>query len=701
MTDNLFTEIKNEHDRLSRQAPQVEDAEAFQAQIQDLLEKIRQAGATTPPGDEREVLKVLRQFWATYLFDQTGVFPRSDLLPFTGPVPGGLAGAGGEIPATPVEPLTPQESAEPAGRLPLLPIVGGAVLLVAVIAIALLVRGSPNRTPGLVATQAKQTALAAANTEVAASAAATRTAQAASPTPGTPAAQPIPTEPTEEQLTPTLPSTGGGGDETETSTPVPSSTVTPTTPPQAAFSVQLTNLSDGAVVGPIAVLEGAYQLPSGWTVHVLLQPFGGAGRYFPVADPALQAAALPDAMRLNVLGAPGGLPSSQIGLPSALESGNWKVKVEFGRGEALRQQETYNIQLAAALDDGARRALREYAQDGFSSVKELPSTIVVFPGVTTITRPAFEQRVLFSTQVEGGYTEVVSILPDGSDPQIISAPRYGEQDPAVSPDGSTICYVEFTRVPAGGNIFTLRTMDITGFKQLLLFTQENTPDAIERPAWSPDGRYLAYSAQVRVRENDSFFTFWQIFVIDLATGLRTQLTDGSADFRYPTWMPDGRTLVFQGISFIYNDQGLFRIVLQDAAAQEQVRRQPELIYRHPELDTSQPVVSPDGRYLVFVGYPRANLQEGNRDLYLLTLDPQTGIPVASSSQAVGTEAVRLTNLRNFDQFPAWDPYGEQIYFLSGNELSAVNRDGSGLRRIRLPFERVGAPNVGFIPVESR
>lgn len=62
-------------------------------------------------------------------------------------------------------------------------------------------------------------------------------------------------------------------------------------------------------------------------------------------------------------------------------------------------------------------------------------------------------------------------------------------------------------------------------------TRENTC-----PAWSPDGKKIAYSAiSSGVR---------QIFIYDIERGTETQLTDGYGHKENPTWAPNSLHLMF-------------------------------------------------------------------------------------------------------------------------------------------------------------
>ncbi len=69
--------------------------------------------------------------------------------------------------------------------------------------------------------------------------------------------------------------------------------------------------------------------------------------------------------------------------------------------------------------------------------------------------------------------------------------------------------------------------------------------ADEDPAWSPDGRRIAFATQVN-RDHDLNFRS-DIIVVDVDTGDRTRITGGNDSvFAAPTWLPDGKTLAVLG-----------------------------------------------------------------------------------------------------------------------------------------------------------
>jgi len=70
--------------------------------------------------------------------------------------------------------------------------------------------------------------------------------------------------------------------------------------------------------------------------------------------------------------------------------------------------------------------------------------------------------------------------------------------------------------------------------------------ADREPAWSPDGRRVAFSSNRR-RDADILSTRLDIHVVDVATRAVTAVTRGPRSmFFAPTWMPDGRTIAALG-----------------------------------------------------------------------------------------------------------------------------------------------------------
>jgi dipeptidyl aminopeptidase/acylaminoacyl peptidase len=128
--------------------------------------------------------------------------------------------------------------------------------------------------------------------------------------------------------------------------------------------------------------------------------------------------------------------------------------------------------------------------------------------------------------------------------EIYSAPLDGERIfqlteakersvwPRWSPDANQLA---FLRDRGGDERFDIWLVDRDGEHDRNL---TNEPGVMHRDiAWSPDGTKLAYVA-------NSAGKSFAIHVIDLATGTKRALTDGSQDDMQPRWSPDGTLLVF-------------------------------------------------------------------------------------------------------------------------------------------------------------
>ncbi len=69
--------------------------------------------------------------------------------------------------------------------------------------------------------------------------------------------------------------------------------------------------------------------------------------------------------------------------------------------------------------------------------------------------------------------------------------------------------------------------------------------ADEDPAWSPDGRRIAFSTQV-ARDHDLNYRS-DIVVVDVETGRRSRISGGTESVLFaPTWLPDGKTIAALG-----------------------------------------------------------------------------------------------------------------------------------------------------------
>jgi Tol biopolymer transport system component/DNA-binding winged helix-turn-helix (wHTH) protein len=200
-----------------------------------------------------------------------------------------------------------------------------------------------------------------------------------------------------------------------------------------------------------------------------------------------------------------------------------------------------------------------------------------------------------------------------------------EVSPALSPDAGLVAYVA---IPEGqrGTAIMVQTTEQTQPRQLTR-PPEGADDG--SPAWSPDGRWIAFMR-----------TTTDGCSIRLVTpNGRGEHEVGGCDRRNPPtfdWTPDSNGLIFGSMSGEHGSLGL-RVLDLDSGQWRPI----EYPHDPEELDTS-PRYSPDGRWIVFVRNP--------------PLGDFWRIP------AQGGNAERLSRLRADLRGWDWSPSGRDLLF---------------------------------------
>jgi acylaminoacyl-peptidase len=291
---------------------------------------------------------------------------------------------------------------------------------------------------------------------------------------------------------------------------------------------------------------------------------------------------------------------------------------------------------------------------------------------------------------------------DGSDHRPLTTGDENNSSPRWSPDGKRLIYVSSSE---GSTQIYCRWMDSGQTAKLTHLTR--SPSGI---AWSPDGRSIAFSLQVpatskpfvemppkpegaewaepakvitklNYRADGAGYLkdgYNHLFVLPAEGGTPRQLTTG--DYNHtgaPAWSPDGRSLLFSANrqpdgEYDPVNSEIYEVTLADGSIKTLTNR------KGPDRN---PVVSPDGRHIAYLGFDDRHQGYQITRLYVMNRDG-------------GDQKLVSGGLDRTVQRPTWSKDGTGLFFQYSDEgntkLGFISLDG----KVETFAKDVGGESIG-------
>lgn len=247
--------------------------------------------------------------------------------------------------------------------------------------------------------------------------------------------------------------------------------------------------------------------------------------------------------------------------------------------------------------------------------------------------------------------------------------------PSFSADGNQVAFVWNGPKQDNFDIY----IKLIGTENAVRLTTD--PAADFSPAWSPDGRYIAFLRHVsesgrRPGANELSPArkqpyWWEgpgeqgVFLVAAIGGPERKLMETHSGWRGLAWHPDGKWLAI-------SDEGSIWLLSVDTAEKRKVTFPPA------GSGDDTPAFSPDGEHLAF----SRNVADYLSEIYLLEL---------SHDLTPKGEPKQLTYNRRLSKWPAWAADGRELIFSSGTGPDWLARE---LWRIRVAGSGPPQPLLG-------
>jgi eukaryotic-like serine/threonine-protein kinase len=230
-------------------------------------------------------------------------------------------------------------------------------------------------------------------------------------------------------------------------------------------------------------------------------------------------------------------------------------------------------------------------------------------------------------------------------------------EPSFSPDGNQVAFGWDGNKQDNEDIY-VKLIGTSG--PPLRLTNDPLPD--HGPAWSPDGRFIAFLRESREKS--------EVILIPALGGPERKIAEIKERSELPgpylAWSPDGNSLVISDRDPLTGRFALFLLLIETGEKRKLTSPPPSLVG-----DTS-PAFSPDGHTLAFSR--RVDLDYGLGDLYVLNL-----LATSDGLKPAG-QAERITFENRGARSPAWTSDGREIVFSDRIGVWRISRSASAQPR---------------------
>jgi TolB protein len=309
-------------------------------------------------------------------------------------------------------------------------------------------------------------------------------------------------------------------------------------------------------------------------------------------------------------------------------------------------------------------------------------------------------RIVFQRFDPGlGRTRLYTVQPDGRGLRAITRPTDFagvDSQPDWSPDGRRILFRRINNVGRPDERVDIYVVGVDGrgLRNLTRATCTGLCVANEEPAWSPDGKRIAFVRSIGPVPPGRQPRMVGIFVMNADGTHVRQLTQRSGtsvtEDHAPSWSPDGKRIALLSVNITAKPAGasVIYVINADGSRPRVVRSMP-----HGWPGAGAPSWSPDGKrilYSTYCWFGNCGQHANGAQLFSVGAD--------------GTNSRQLTRFAGNAIGGRWSPDGRKIVFVRNprigptGEVYTMNSDGTALRRVTTGLE-LGArgPDWGTSP----